>query len=102
MTPSGFSASFHATFCDALKRYCEMTKNDLAFHTLTADLQHCKLPSDILDILDKKYNVQAFIQSHSGDRTSEQWLNATFTVLASFSASIGEGIALVYLRTLTC
>jgi hypothetical protein len=95
MTPS---SSFHTTFCDALKRYRDKTKNDLALHPLTADLQNCKLPADILAILDRKYNVQAFIQSHSGDRTSEQSLNATFAVLASFSAAIGEGVGLVYLQ----
>jgi hypothetical protein len=102
MTSPGFSASFHSTFCDALKRYREKTKNDLALHPLTADLQNCKLPADILDILEKKYNVQAFIESHSGARTSQQWLNATFTVLASFSAAIGGGVGLVYLELLTC
>ena len=101
MTPSDSSASFHSTFCDALKRYREKTKNDLPLHPLTADLQNCKRPCDILDILEKKYNVQALIQSHSGDRTSEQWLNATFTVLASFSSAISEGVALVCLQTLT-
>jgi hypothetical protein len=102
MTSPVSSASFHSAFCDALKRYREKTKNDLAFHPLTADLQNCKLPADILHILDKKYNIQAFIQSHGGDRSSEQWLNATFTVLASFSAAISEGVALVYFQTLTC
>jgi hypothetical protein len=96
------SASFNSIFSDALKRYREKTKNDLPVHPLTADLQNCQLPADILHILDKKYNVQAFIQSRSGDRTSEQWLNATFTVLASFSAVIGDGVALVYFQTLTC
>jgi hypothetical protein len=95
MTPSASSSSFHSIFCDALKRYREKTKNDLPVHPLAADLQNCQLPADILHILDKKYNVQAFIQSRSGDRTSEQWLNATFTVLASFSAAIGEAVALV-------
>ena len=92
------SSSFHTAFCDALKSYRDRTKNDLALHPLTADLQNCKLPADILAILDRKYNVQAFIQSHSGDRTSQQSLNATFTVLASFSAAIGEGVGLVYLQ----
>jgi hypothetical protein len=101
MTSPGLSASFHSTFCDALKRYREKTKNDLAFHPLTADLQNCKLPADILHILDEKCDIQAFIQCRSGDRASEQWLNATFTVLASFSAAISEGVALVYFQALT-
>jgi hypothetical protein len=92
------SSSFNTTFCDALKRYRDKTKNDLALHPLTADLQNCKLPADILTILDRKYNVQAFIQSNSGDRTSQQSLNATFTVLASFSSAIGEGVGLVRLQ----
>ncbi|KAI0248526.1 hypothetical protein BJV78DRAFT_789652 [Lactifluus subvellereus] len=93
---SGSSSSFHTIFCDALKKYRDKTKNDLVLHPLIADLQNCNLPSEIPAVLDKKYNVQEYIQSQSGDNTSEQWLNATFTVVASFSAALGEGLGLVF------
>jgi hypothetical protein len=100
-TTSSSSSSFHTIFCDSLKRYREKTKNDLLTHPFTTDLQNCELPGDILAILYQKYNVQGFIQSHSGDNTSEQWLNATFTVLSSFSAALGEGVGLVIIQRLT-
>jgi hypothetical protein len=94
-TPSGSTSSFHAI---ALRKYREKTKQDLLTHPLTAELQNCNLPSDTLAVLYQNHNVQPFIQSHSGDKTSEQWLNTTFTVLNSFSAAIGEGIGLVNLQ----
>jgi hypothetical protein len=99
-TASGSSSTFHTIFCDALKRYRDKTKNDLVLHPLIANLQNCKLPSDIPAILDKKYNVKEYIQSRSSDTTSEQWLNATFTVVASFSNALGEGVGLVNLHKL--
>jgi hypothetical protein len=89
--------SFHTIFDDALKRYREKTKNNLFSHPLTAALQNCKLPSDFLAILYEKHNVQGFIQSQNGNQTREQWLNATFTVLGSFSATIGGVVGLVNL-----
>ena len=99
-TSSGPSSTFHRIFCDALRKYHDKTKNDLVVHPLIADLQNCKLPSDILAVLDKKYKVQEYIRSRSGDKTPEKWLNATFTVIASFSDAIGEGVGLVNLQKL--
>jgi hypothetical protein len=96
------SSGFHTIFSDALTRYRNKTKNDLLTHPLNLELQNCKLPSDVLAVLYQKHNVQRFIQSQSADSTSEQWLNATFTVLNSFSAAIAEGVGLVnLLRGLT-
>ncbi|KAH9974996.1 hypothetical protein BGW80DRAFT_1299473 [Lactifluus volemus] len=94
--PSASSpTSFQTIFCDALKRYCEKTQNDLLAHLLTADLQNCKNTNDILVVLDEKYKVRGFI--HGQSQTSTRWLNATFTVLSSFSAAICDGVGLVFL-----
>jgi hypothetical protein len=72
------TSSFHTIFCDALKRYCEKTKNDLLTHPLTTDLQNCKHPTDFLAVFEQKYNVRGFIQSQCRDQMSMQWLNTTF------------------------
>jgi hypothetical protein len=95
------TSSFHTIFCDALKRYRDKTKNDLFTHPLTADLQSCNRPSEFLAVLHRKYNVEGFIQSRRDNQTSTQWLNATSTVLASFSSAIGEGVGLVSHQKLT-
>ena len=97
-TASGSSSSFHATLCDALKRYRDKTKNDLVVHPLIANLQKCKLPTDIPVVLDKMYHIKEYIRSRGGDNTLEQWLNTTFTVIASFSDALGEGVGLVNLH----
>jgi hypothetical protein len=94
-TASGSSSSVHTIFSDALRRYRDKTKNDLLTHPLTVELQNCRLPSDILTVLYQNHNVQRFIQSQSDDKTSGQWLDATCTVLSSFSTAIGEGVGLV-------
>jgi hypothetical protein len=99
---SGSSSSFHNIFSDALKRYRDKTKNDLLTHPLTVELQNCNLPGDILAVLSQNHNVHRFIQSQSGNKISGERLNATFTVLASFSAAISEGVGLVnFLKRLT-
>jgi hypothetical protein len=100
-SPSGASSSFQTIFSDALRRYRDKTKDDLLTHPLTLELQQCKLPSDILAVLYEKHEIQRFIRSQDGDKTSEQWLNATFTVLTSFSSAIGESVGLVNLQRLT-
>jgi hypothetical protein len=97
MTPPVSPSSFHTIFSDASRRYRNKTKDDLLSHSLTLELQKWKLPSDVLAVLYEKHNVQRFICSQSGDHTSEQWLNATFTVLTSFSAAIGEVVGPVNL-----
>ena len=81
-----------------MKRYREKTKSDLFAHPIAADLQNCERPSDILAVLHKNHDVQEFIQFQSDDKTSEQWLNATFTVVASFSDALGKGIGLVSVK----
>jgi hypothetical protein len=92
---SGSSSNFQAIFDDALNKYKEKTKNDLLQHQLTAQLQSCKSPTAILDVLNRQYNIQQFIRSQSDGGNSKQWLNATVTVLCGFSTALGEGVGMV-------
>ncbi|KAI0249901.1 hypothetical protein BJV78DRAFT_634272 [Lactifluus subvellereus] len=96
LSASASSSNFQAIFDDALNKYKEKTKNDLLQHQLTAQLQNCKSPSAILDVLNRQYNIQQFIRSQSDGGNSKQWLNATVTVLCGFSAALGEGVGLVF------
>jgi hypothetical protein len=101
-TPSGHSSNFRSIFDAALKDYEEKTKNNLLAHRLTVQLQNCDSPSAILDILNRQYNIQQFIQSQSDGQRSKQWLNATVTVLCAFSAALGEGVGIVSSQNSSC
>jgi hypothetical protein len=98
---SAVSSNFQTIFATALKRYREKTKDDLITHPLTAQLQLCESPSAVLDVLNKQYGVQEFLQSHSDDARSSRGLSATITVLYAFSAAVGEGAGLVNLHGLS-
>ena len=91
------SSNFRSIFVAALNNYKKKTKEDLLAHQLTAQLQTCESPSAILDVLNRQYNIQQFIQSQSDGVSTRRWLDATVTVLCRFSAALGEGVGMVYL-----
>ncbi|KAH8992300.1 hypothetical protein EDB86DRAFT_1497720 [Lactarius hatsudake] len=88
------SSNFQSIFNAALKAYEKKTKNDLLAHPLAAQLQACNSPADILAILQDK--VKEFDQSRSADERLLRWLNPTIDVLYAFSATLGEGVGLVF------
>jgi hypothetical protein len=98
LTSSASSSNFRSILDVALKNYKKKTKKDLLTHQLMAQLQTCDTPSAILDVLNKQYNVQEFVQSQEGSESSKQWLNATVTVICAFSGALGEGVGLVSLH----
>jgi hypothetical protein len=94
------SSNFQSIFSAALKAYEKKTKKDLLAHPLSAQLQACTSPSDILTVLQDKVNE--LDQSRSADERLSQWLNPTINVLYSFSATIGTGVGLVSTIKSTC
>ena len=94
------SPNFQSIFHTALKAYEKKTKKDLLAHPLSAQLQACNSPSDILAVLQDKVNE--FDQARSADKRLSQWLNPTINVLYSFSATIGAGVGLVSTVKYTC
>jgi hypothetical protein len=95
-TPS--ASNFRPIFDAALIKYKRKTKNDLLAHQLTVQLEDCDSPGAILDLLNKQYNIQQFIQSRSDIGSSKQWLNTTVTVLCALSGTLGQGVAMVNLQ----
>ncbi|KAH9169372.1 hypothetical protein EDB89DRAFT_2244714 [Lactarius sanguifluus] len=95
-TPSTAAASsrFQTIFNAALKSYEKQTKNDLLAHPLASQLQSCHSTSAILVILQDQ--VREFDQARSGDERLTKWLNPTVNVLYAFSATLGEGVGLVF------
>ncbi|KAH9048906.1 hypothetical protein EDB84DRAFT_82962 [Lactarius hengduanensis] len=95
-TPSTATASsrFQAIFNAALKSYEKQTKNDLLAHPLASQFQSCDSISAILAILQDQ--VQEFDRACNGDERLTKWLNPTVNVLYAFSATLGEGVGLVF------
>ncbi|KAI9437315.1 hypothetical protein H4582DRAFT_2058307 [Lactarius indigo] len=87
---SNFQSIFHAS----LRAYEKQTKKDLLSHPLAAQLQSCDSPAAILTVLQDQ--VQEFEQSRSADERLTRWLDPTVNVLYAFSATLGEGVGLVF------
>lgn len=97
-TPSTTSSSdFQSIFNAAVERYEIKTKSKLLTHPLAAQFQSCGSPAAILSLLQGL--VRQFDQSRSSDERLSRWLNPTVNVLFAFSATLGEGVGLVYIST---
>ncbi|KAI9432271.1 hypothetical protein H4582DRAFT_1117051 [Lactarius indigo] len=88
------SSDFQAIFYAPPKSYEKKTKKDLLAHPLSAQLQTCNSPANILAVL--RGQVQQFEQSTYGDDKLTKWLNPTVNALYTFSAMLGEGVGLVF------
>ncbi|KAF8264542.1 hypothetical protein EI94DRAFT_1703167 [Lactarius quietus] len=95
-TPAMIASSSHFIFIfeKALKAYKTKTKQDLINHPLATELQGCNSAADILTVL--RDQVHQFENSRGGDERLWRWLNPTITVLYAFSATLGQGIGLVF------
>ncbi|KAH8986677.1 hypothetical protein EDB92DRAFT_1818168 [Lactarius akahatsu] len=86
-TPTS-SSNFRPILDAALKAYEKTTKKDLLAHPLSAQLQACDSPADILSVL--QGSVKEFDQSRRADERLSRWLSPTIKVLHAFSATLGE------------
>ena len=93
------SSNFQLLINNALDTYRKRTKNDLLTHPLAAQLQACDTPVAILTIL--REQIHWLDRSQSGAERWSKWLDPTVNVLFTFSATIGAGVSLVWLRTCT-
>jgi hypothetical protein len=93
------SLNFQLIFNNALRAYERRTKNDLIAHPLAAQFQACNSPSAILAVLQQQ--VQELNQSKTTDERWTRWLDPTVNILYSLSATLGEGVGLVRLRSKT-
>ncbi|KAH9046707.1 hypothetical protein EDB84DRAFT_632990 [Lactarius hengduanensis] len=87
---SNFQSIFHAS----LNAYEKQTKKDLLSHPLAVQLHNCDSPTAILTVLQDQ--VREFEQSRSVDERLTKWLDPTVNVLYAFSATLGEGVGLVF------
>lgn len=82
------SSNFQLIFDNALEGYKNRTKEDLLTHPLAAQLQDCRSPSSILDLLQQQ--VQELNQSRQRNERWTRWLGPTVKVLHAFSETLGE------------
>ncbi|KAH9061874.1 hypothetical protein EDB87DRAFT_382930 [Lactarius vividus] len=92
-TPSS-SSNFQLIFNTALKAYEKQTKRDLLAHPLASQLQKCNSLDSVLVVLQSQ--VDDLDQARKSDERLTKWLNPTVNVLLAFSATLGEGVSLVF------
>ena len=96
---SSSSSNFQSIFDAALQSYNNKTKNNLLDHPLAAKLQSCDSPNAVLSVLQDL--IQQFDQRRTSDERLKNWLNPTVNVLYTFSATLGEGVGIVSLGSLS-
>ncbi|KAI9441066.1 hypothetical protein BJY52DRAFT_1320872, partial [Lactarius psammicola] len=88
------SSNFETIFKNAFNAYKKRTGQDITSHPLAAWLNTCNSPDAILAVL--RAQVQEFDQSRRDDERLTKWLNPTVNVLYALSATLGEGVGLVF------
>jgi hypothetical protein len=92
-TPPSRLSYFQDFFSASVEKYRETTKIDLLTHPLTAQLQTCNSPTDILAVL--RTRVQQFEQSTRRDDKLINCLKPIVNVVYAFSEALGTGVELV-------
>ena len=93
------SSGFQSVLNAALEAYEKKTKCKLLTHPLAARVESCNSPTAILSVLQDL--VQQFDQRRRSDERLTNWLNPTVNVLYAFSSTLGQGVGLVSLNSLS-
>lgn len=91
--------SFQSVFNAALDEYTKYTGDDIAKHPLSAKLETCKSPADVLGVLRKQAEV--FREFREGNKNLIKVIEPTVTVLCSLSGVFADNIGLVSLFEMT-
>jgi hypothetical protein len=93
------SSNFQSVLNAALDAYEKKTESNLLTHPLSAQLQSCDSPTAILSVLQDL--IQQFDRRRRSDQRLTNWLTPTVNVLYAFSATLGQGVGLVSLSSLS-
>ncbi|KAH9061872.1 hypothetical protein EDB87DRAFT_1609873 [Lactarius vividus] len=94
LTTTSPQSDFQLIFSTALKAYEKQTKRDLLAHPLASQLENCETLDSILSVLQSQVND--LDQARKSDERLTKWLGPTVNVLLAFSATLGEGVGLVF------
>ncbi|KAN0141641.1 hypothetical protein V8E53_000103 [Lactarius tabidus] len=78
----------------ALKEYKRKTGKELTTHPLAEEIKGCSSPEAILAVLQGKANE--LNQSQSSDERLTKWLSPTVNVLSALSATLGQGVGMIF------
>ncbi|KAF8264693.1 hypothetical protein EI94DRAFT_1703027 [Lactarius quietus] len=78
----------------ALSEYKKKTKKDLITDPLAEEIRGCDSPEAILAVL--RRNANDLNQSHCCDERLTKWLTPTVNVLNALSATVGQGVGIVF------
>ena len=87
------SPSFQSVFSAALDEYARHTGDELAKHPLSAKLETCRSPADVLGVLRKQAEV--FREFREGNKKLMKVIEPTVNVLCSLSGVFADNIGLV-------
>ena len=96
---SSSSTNFQSIFNTSLQAYDNKTKSNILDHPLATQLQSCDSPHAVLAVLQDL--VQKFDQRRTSNERLKNWLGPTVNVLYTFSATLGGGVGLVSLGSLS-
>jgi hypothetical protein len=85
--------NFTAIFDAASVEYQTLTGKSLDTHPLAAQLDNCRNPEAISEVL--RTQAKAFSKFRKGDESLMAWLDPMVHILCTFSDTLGEGIGLV-------
>ncbi|KAF8263790.1 hypothetical protein EI94DRAFT_1806712 [Lactarius quietus] len=92
--PSPSTPNFQPIFEKALKEYKTKTGSDLTAYPLATEINGCASPQAILAVLERKANE--LNQSQTCDERLKRWLGPTVNIIVTLSATIGQGVGLVF------
>ncbi|KAI0249042.1 hypothetical protein BJV78DRAFT_728446 [Lactifluus subvellereus] len=87
-------SNFISIFDAASNEYKKLTKQDLRTHPLADQIHNCDSPDAVLVLFQRQ--AEAFDEFCKGDDRLMKWLDPTVHILFTFSATLGEGIALPF------
>jgi len=93
------SSNLQSIFNASLQAYDNKTKNNLLDHPLASQLQSCDSPDAILSVLQDL--IHQFDRRRTADERLSNWLNPTVNVLYTLSSTLGGGVGLVGLNSLS-
>jgi hypothetical protein len=93
------SSNFQLVLNASLEAYEKKTKCKLLSHPLAAQIQTCDSPTAILHVLQEL--IQQFDHRRRSDERLTDWLNPIVNVFYTFSATLGQGVGLVSLNSLS-
>ncbi|KAH8999644.1 hypothetical protein EDB86DRAFT_3242654 [Lactarius hatsudake] len=94
LQPSSSTPNYHPIFEKALKEYKKKTRKEISTHPLAEEIRGCGSIEAILTVLQGKANE--LNKSQSSDERLTKWLTPTVNVLNALSATLGEGVGMVF------